>query len=217
MPPASAVFADSSNSPPAAQTSPADSSSGGNLFGDWGGLRPALGKFGVTLSLQEQSEILGTLSGGRRRGFDYEGLATGTLQLDTQPAFGWAGGLFNVSGLQIHGRGLTADNLLTLQAASNLEAEPATRLWELWYQQNMFGDKLDIKIGQQSIDQEFNNSPSAGVFFNAAMGWPALPSADLPGGGPVYPLSALGVRARAHPTDAITVLAGVFNGSPVYH
>ena len=29
-------------------------------------------------------------------------------------------------------------------------------------------------------------------------GWPMLPSADLPGGGPAYPLSALGVRARAH-------------------
>ena len=32
-------------------------------------------------------------------------------------------------------------------------------------------------------------------------GWPMLPSADLPGGGPAYPLSALGVRARAHLTD----------------
>lgn len=213
MLPPPAAFADSSNSPPPAP----DSSSSANLFGDLGGLRPALGKFGVTLSLQEQSEVLGNLSGGRRRGFDYEGLTTGALQLDTQPAFGWAGGLFNVSGLQIHGRGWSADNLLTLQAASDLEAEPATRLWELWYQQKIFGDKVDIKIGQQSIDQEFNNSPSAGVFFNAAMGWPALPSADMPAGGPVYPLSALGVRARAHPTDAITVLAGVFNGSPVYN
>jgi porin len=42
-----------------------------------------------------------------------------------------------------------------------------------------------------------------------------LPSADLPGGGPAYPLSALGIRARAHVTDSVTILAGVFNGSPV--
>jgi porin len=42
-----------------------------------------------------------------------------------------------------------------------------------------------------------------------------LPSADLPGGGPAYPLSALGVRLRARPLDSWTFLAGVFSGSPV--
>jgi porin len=46
-------------------------------------------------------------------------------------------------------------------------------------------------------------------------GWPMLPSADLPGGGPAYPLAALGVRVRHRPADAVTLLAGVFNGSPV--
>ncbi len=45
-------------------------------------------------------------------------------------------------------------------------------------------------------------------------GWPMVPSADLPGGGPAYPLSALGVRLRARPVDPLTFLAGVFNGSP---
>ena len=46
-------------------------------------------------------------------------------------------------------------------------------------------------------------------------GWPMVPSADLPGGGPAYPLSALGVRVRARPIDPLTFLVGVFNGSPV--
>jgi len=41
-----------------------------------------------------------------------------------------------------------------------------------------------------------------------------LPSADLPGGGPAYPLSALGIRLRARPTPALALLAGVFNGNP---
>jgi porin len=42
-----------------------------------------------------------------------------------------------------------------------------------------------------------------------------VPSADLPGGGPAYPLSALGVRFKARPIDPVTVLVGVFNGSPI--
>jgi len=53
------------------------------------------------------------------------------------------------------------------------------------------------------------------MFVNTMFGWPMLPSADLPGGGPAYPLSALGVRLRARPTDSLTLLVGVFNGSPV--
>jgi porin len=187
-----------------------------NLLGDMGGLRPLLDKYGVTLTLQEQSEILGNVSGGRRRGFEYDGLTTATLQADTQRAFGLYGGLFNASALQIHGRNLSTDNLLTLQFASAIEAERATRLWELWYQQKFFDDKIDVKIGQQSIDEEFTVSQNALLFLNASFGWTILPTADLPGGGgPAYPLSALGVRARAQATDSVTLLAGIFNGSPV--
>jgi porin len=194
--------------PPAATNS-------GALLGDMGGLRPLLGKYGVTLTLQEQSEILGAVGGGSRRGFAYDGLTTATLQWNTQPAFGWAGGQFNVSGLQTHGRNLSADDLLSLQTASGIEADRSTRLWELWYQQKFFADKIDVKLGQQSLDQEFMVSQNANYFINTSFGWPTLPSFDMPGGGPAYPLSALGARLRAHPTDSITLLAGVFNGSPV--
>jgi porin len=186
-----------------------------NLLGEMWGLRPALAKYGMTLNLTETSEILGNVSGGQRQGFDYDGLTTATLQWDTQQAFGLHGGLFNVSALQIHGRNLSADNLLTLQTASGVEADRATRLWELWYQQKMFDDKLDVKVGQQSLDNEFMGSQNAGYFVNTMFGWPMLPSADLPGGGPAYPLSALGLRARVHVTESVTVLAGLFNGSPV--
>ena len=99
---------------------------------------------------------------------------------------------------------------------STNEADPATRLWELWYQQKFLPeDRLDVKIGQQSLDQEFIVSQNALLFVNTMFGWPMLPSADLPGGGPAYPLSALGVRVRARPIDSLTFLAGIFNGSPV--
>jgi hypothetical protein len=72
-------------------------------------------------------------------------------------------------------------------------------MWELWYQQKFLDeDRLDVKIGQQSLDQEFMVSQNAIYFINTMFGWPMVPSADLPGGGPAYPLSALGARAMAH-------------------
>ena len=184
-----------------------------NLFGDMDGLRTFLAKYGLTLTLTENAEILGNVSGGVKQGFEVNGLTTATLQLDTQKAFGWSGGTFNVSGLHIWGGELSSSNLYTLQFASNIEAQPSLRLWELWYQQK-FGDKVDIKFGEQSIDQEFMLSSNAGYFLNAVMGWPELPTENMPAGGPVYPFAGLGIRVHAQLSDNLNLLAGVFNGSP---
>jgi len=186
------------------------------LFGDMFGFRTWLSRYGMTLNASETSEDLGNVSGGYRQGFIYDGLTQADLQLDTQRAFGFYGGTFNVSALQIHGKDVSAENLGTLQTASGIEADRATRLWELWYQQSLSRDHLfDVKIGQQSLDQEFMVNQNASLFVNTMFGWPMLPSANLPGGGPAYPLSALGARVRDQVTDGLLVLGGLFNGSPV--
>jgi porin len=185
------------------------------LLGDMAGLRPFLSKFGISLTIQETSELLGNVSGGVRQGFEYDGLTQATLQLDTERAFGLHGGTFNISALQLHGRNLSAENLDSLQTASGIEADRSTRLWELWYEQSLLDDHLSVKVGQQSLDQEFMVSQDALLFVNTMFGWPMLPSADLPAGGPAYPLSALGVRVKWQATDSLTLMAGVFNGSPV--
>ena len=185
-----------------------------NLLGDMDGLRTALGNHGMSLDIVETSEILGNVSGGFHRGFDYDGLTTMTFGLDTEKAFGWEGGKFNASALQIHGRNLSADNLGSLQTASGIEASRATRLWELWYEQEALEGAASLKLGQQSIDQEFMASQYSALFINTMMGWPMVPSADLFAGGPAYPLSSLGARVKAQPAPALTVLGGVFNDNP---
>ncbi|HEV2263871.1 MAG TPA: carbohydrate porin [Stellaceae bacterium] len=207
--------------PVAAQTTAADQTPAptglwerSNLLGDIGGLRPTLLNVGVTFNLQEIDEVLGNVIGGTHTGVDYDGLTTASLSLDTSKAFQWSGGTFDVSALQIHGRNLSTDNLATLQTASGIEASRTTRLWELWYQQAFLGGKADVKLGQQSVDQEFIVGQYGGLFVNTMMGWPMLPSADLFGGGPAYPLSSPGVRLRVQPTDAMAVLAGVFDDNP---
>jgi porin len=182
------------------------------LLGDLGGLRPLLGNYGVTLGIQETSEAFGNSSGGLKRGLSYDGVTQFGLDVDTEKALGVKGGRFFVDALQIHGRGISS-RLGTLQSVSGVEADATTRLWELWYQQ-AFGDKFDLRIGQQSVDQEFIVSQYAATFANATFGWPALPSVDLPSGGPAFPLSSLGVRFRLKPTHSLTVLGGIFDGNP---
>ncbi len=137
-----------------------------------------------------------------------------SLGLDTQKAFGWAGGTFNVSALQIHGRNLNSDALGALQNSSSIEALRSTRLWELWYQQAFLDGRFDVKLGQQSLDLEFITSQGSGLFLNSAMGWPVASAIDLYAGGSAYPLSSLGVRFRGQPLEGLTLLGGVFDDNP---
>ena len=184
------------------------------LLGDAFGVRSYLGRYGISLGLTETSEVFGNATGGTRQGVAYNGLTMMSLGLDTQKAFGWDGGTFNVSAFQIHGRNLSAENLGNLNTSSGIQATRATRLWELWYQQSFLEGRVDVKLGQQSLDQEFIGSQGASLFINTMMGWPVVPSYDLYAGGPAYPLSSLGVRVRARLTPQLTGLIGVFNDNP---
>jgi porin len=184
------------------------------LFGDVGGVRTALGRYGITVLLTGTDEVLGNVSGGIKRGATYDGLNTLTVQLDTSKALGWDGGIFNISALQIRGRSLSQFYLGNLQTVSGISATPTTRLWEAWFQQPTPSGKLDVKAGLQSIDQEFMSSAGASLYLNTMMGWPMVPSVDLYAGGPSYPLSSLGVRLRGEPAEGVTLLAGVFQDNP---
>lgn len=185
-----------------------------NLLGDIGGIRPVFDRIGVSFGLSETTEVLGNPTGGTRRGAILEGLTQMSIGIDLAKALGLPGGLFNVSALQIHGRGLSAEDIGNLNVISSIEAEPATRLNELWFQQSFFDDRLDIKIGQQSADLEFITSEYEDLFINSGFGWPTLPAADLPSGGPAYPLPTPGIRLRAKPSDSFIALLGLYNGSP---
>lgn len=184
------------------------------LLGDAGGLRSGLWNYGITIGLQDTDEVLGNASGGVRQGASYDGVTQMTVVLDTQRAFGWDGGTFNVSAWNIRGRNIANDNLRSLQTPSGILAAPTTRLWEAWYQQSFLDGAVDVKFGQQSLDQEFITSQGSSLFINTMMGWPMLPSADLYAGGPAYPLSSLGVRLRTQPGHGFTALIGVFDDNP---
>ncbi len=186
-----------------------------NLFGDLGGVRTRLGDLGVSFGLQETSEVLGNLSGGTRQMAVYEGLTQMSVGVDLEKAIGLTGGVFNVSGWQIHGRGLSVNALdNNLHTVSGIEAPRGTLLFELWYEQQLFDKKLAIRIGQIAADQEFMVSQYGYLFDNHTFGWATLPSTDLPSSGPSFPLAAPGVRVRVLPSPEFALLAAVTNGDP---
>jgi porin len=174
-------------------------------------LRDRICKMGVKLGITETSEVLGNPTGGIRQGALYEGVTDLNLGIDLRPMFHVRGNIF-ARAYQIHGRGLSANNLRNLNLASSIEAERTTRLNELWYEQHF--DNWRLRIGQQTIGTEFFNPDSSRLFVNSTFGWPTQPSLDLPSGGPGYPLATPAIRVRIDPMEGLTVFTALFNGDP---
>jgi porin len=198
------------------QPSRASDSIQGSLgpLGDPLGLRGTLSEHGVTFSLTYIGEVLGNVSGGERRGAVYGGRLDGQLDVDLGRAAGWSGATFHTSFFQIHGPGLSSRYLGNLLTVSSIEAVPTTRLFELWLEQKLLDDKLSVRAGQLAADTEFVVSQYAALFVNSTFGWPGLLAADLPNGGPAYPLATPGIRVRWTPDETWSGMVGVFNGAP---
>lgn len=179
------------------------------------GLLTSLASRGISLGLQDSETLLGNVSGGIRQGSAMQGLTIATLDVDTDRALGYPGGTFHVSALQIHGNNSFSSAYVgSLQTANGNAATNTTRLWTLWYQQSFVRGAFNVRIGQQSLDQEFIVSDDSNLFVNTMAGWPTVPSYDLYAGGPAYPLSSLGIRLQMRLGKHWSLLAGVFDDNP---
>ena len=180
---------------------------------DVAGARQALANSGIALSGTYYGESFGNW-GGFKQGVTYDGLLDLHLDADMKKLGLWKGLCFHTNAYQIHGQSITADNILSLMAVSNIEATPATRLDELWFEQHMFNDRLAVKVGQLAADNDFILSDAWPYFLNGTWGWPSITASDLPSGGPAYPLATPGVLTTVTPNDKLSLLVGVYNGDP---
>ncbi|KMO38161.1 porin [Methylobacterium tarhaniae] len=183
-------------------------------YGDPFGLRVLLAGRGITYTITYIGEGLANLRGGLKRGATFGGRLDTSLDIDLDRLAGWTGAKVHTDFFQIHGHGLSRSSVNNLTTVSGIEALPATRLFELWLEQRVFGDQLSIKVGQVSADTEFAIAQSAVVFFNAGFGWPNIGAVVLPSGGPIYPLATPAVRVKYVPDARLSFQAALFDGDP---
>ena len=177
------------------------------------GLRPWLVDRGLQFAITYQGDPMANLAGGIRQGASYMGRLQTTIEFDPQKTTGWGGGLFHVSGYQIHGVGLSQHFVGSLEPVSDLEAVGTTRLYELWFEQRIH-PHISVRFGQLGADTEFFLSPYYGIGIGGTFGWPSITTLNLPSGGPAYPLAAPGIRIKFTPTEKLTFLAAIFDGDP---
>src|SRR5215475_6652236 len=159
------------------------------------------------------ADNIGNVSGGVALGAIHLGRFDLSVDADLYKLFGWTGGRFFANTYEIYGRGLTHNYIHNLATISEIEALPDARLYNAFFEQTLFNNALNVRVGQQAADVEFFDSETDDLFINGTFGWPAIKATNLPAGGPAPPIAVPGIRVKAAVSDRITVFGAVFNGN----
>jgi porin len=181
--------------------------------GDPTGLRKRLADHGTTFNLIYTNDVLANVHGGIQRGVIDQGKLEFNMAADFGKLAGWQGLSFYTNIFQIHNTGrMRRDYVGGINTIAAIEAEPATRLSELWLEQKLGNDHSTVRLGQLAADVEFFFSDLSAMFLQSD--WATITAANLPSGGPAYPLSTPGARLKIDPTPDTSLLFAVFNGDP---
>jgi porin len=176
-----------------------------------------LSPWGASFAGLNISELFADIHGGTDRATVGDDLSYLEGNFELGPVAGWSHALVHASALLVRGRGLSEaaldSNLLTV---SNIETKTDTQLHELWLEQLLLHRTVSLRVGQLAADAEFAISPVSETFLNGSHGWPAILAANLPGGGPAYPLASPAARVAWLPSARFAFAAGVYSnaGSP---
>jgi porin len=198
------------------------------LLGTWGGLRTDLSEHGLDFEFFYIASNPRNLSGGIKTGSAYEGALLLVLDADSKKLVGYDGGHFHAAGVWLNGEDHFSDTHIgDLNKVNLIDFPNAWRLWELWYEQKFWNDRLSLKFGQMAVDQdflmaEFYNSLASINLLNQTFFYPTLAFNvyNIPGfPGPLHalassPYGAPAVRLKFNVTEPLYVQAGVYDGYP---
>lgn len=204
------IFAES---PTTAQTNAAPILERQQVTGDWYGTRPLLSDHGFEVFANYTAEVWGNTSGGLKTGAVYTGLLNFGAAWDLEKAVGWKGASLSTTWSWLSGRDASEDLVGNFLTVSNIAGFNTLRMFDLWFQQNLWDDKISIRVGQVCPDCDYAISDYAGLFINSTFGFPALVSMNLPNGGPGFPMGTLGARIAWNPMDWLTFQTAAFQGN----
>lgn len=179
------------------------------LTGDWGGARQKLHDKGIDLSADYVGEFGHNTSGGIRQTSAYaDQIHVGAL-LDFDKLWGWRGGSFTISindrnGKQLDNKAQLGTLLETMEIYG---AGNVTRLTRFYYEQRLWNDLIDVKLGRMDISDDF--FPFSCNFQNLNF-CGALPGYNTQGWFN-YPVAQTGGVLRINPGKSWYVKLGAFD------
>ncbi len=192
------------------------------MTGGWGGKRKELVDKGITFFGNYHTTFLGNPVGGESNGFEYAGQLVVGSEFDLEKIAGVDGLRFVVSGTWITGRSLSEEHIgneFDVSEVFNLNlgftfGADSYRLYQLFLEQSLFGDKLNVAAGRMATLTEFATLDVLEYYVNTAFNANAGSiKKNIPTITP-DPFSAWGVRIKIKPANEFYIMSGVYTSNP---
>ena len=141
------------------------------------------------------SDLLRNASGGIRNGSAYLQNVDATIALDLGRVFGSGGGSLFAYLLWNDASTFSDRYPGDAQVVSNIDAERALRLYELWYEHRP-ADALSLKIGLYDLNSEFDAVDASALFLNSSHGIIPTYSQTGENGPSIFPVTSLSARLQ---------------------
>lgn len=184
-----------------------------HLLGDWGGLRTKLEGLGITPRLILVTDLAGNLTGGRSQGATAPSSVELSFFFDLEKIFGVKGGSIFTSFSERWGHSLSAKHIGNTFSTQQIFGFQTWRVLDVSYQQKLFDDRVELRVGRFAAMDDFLVSPyNFGFMQNAFCGNPFGILLDAPGMSAYYGTwAALG---KVKPTRRSYVMTGIYDGDP---
>ncbi|MCA9502235.1 MAG: carbohydrate porin [Myxococcota bacterium] len=209
---------DARSSPARKTRPPADTSEPGSIWdvlrrsdrltGGWGGLRDRLSERGVDVESTVIVDASVPSRGALRQREAVRSLVDLNVSLDLGKLAGWSGATVFADGYGYWGRSGSGD-VGDFQVYSNIDNDlDRVQLAELWIQQELFGERVRLKLGKLDANSEFAFVDVAGEFVNSSAGFsPTIFPL------PTYPEPSTGALVFLYPTSGLYAGMALFDGT----
>jgi porin len=183
-----------------------------HLFGDWAGSRTWLEERGITPTLTFVMDALGNPTGGMQQGFRQASNLGLDVHFDLQKLFGLNGGSFFISFSERFGSSLSREDIGNVFTVQQVLGGQTYRLIDVAYQQRLFDDRVELRVGRIAAGDDFLVSPYNYVFVqNGVDGNPVGIFFNAPGM-TAYPNATWGGLVKVKATERLYVMGGLYNG-----
>jgi porin len=184
------------------------------LAGDLGGLRSNLEHFGITPTLDLEVDTASNPSGGKREGITEASNLGLDLLGDLDKIAGVKGGSFLVQLSERWGDSLSKQYIGNAFDTQQVYGGESFRLVDAAYQQQLLDDRVELRLGRISANDDFQVSKYDYFFMqNGFDGNPVGIYFNAPGM-TAYPDSTWGSLVKTRPTQRTYAMVGVYNGDP---
>jgi hypothetical protein len=145
----------------AGELGPGNSSDGASpnqgVLGDWGGARTRLYQRGIDFQFGYTAELAYNARGGDAHLLRHADQFNFGVTFDLQRLLGWQGAKVQLTITDRNGDNLSADaNLGTrCRFRKSTVAANVFRLTQLWYEQALFDNTLNVKVGRMGVGEDF--------------------------------------------------------------